>query len=505
MLAGHAWWLVCVVCAVCGSLRASAALQDPDYHLTMPEDPLQSVWDNLDTIPPEILKGFKEQMELHNRQVQASLAGILARLSTLEDKLREEVSTLREDIGDFVTDRLVNAEAMIKEDLSKLSTAVTSSVRENCDLRARVLPLKEELAGMVNATTCSTQAVDVVEEAAARVEQAAARVEEAGARVEQAAARVEEASAKVEEDAVKVEAAAAKVEEAAAKVEEDAVKVEAAAAKVEEAAAKVEEDAVKVEAAAAKVEEAAAKVEEDAVKVEAAAARVEEAAGSVMHGNTTDPPAGYTTVNAAYWPRDCSDLHWQLPEAPTGVYQTFPTLDPKDALPCRSWVEYRQGFGQAGEGEWWYGLAPLHSLTYRQPFQVEFILHDLERGTFHAAYSTFRVESEGSNYRLLASGFSGNVSYDALASMHHGEPFSTYDKDLDAWDEGNCAANNGGGWWYKQCHRATLTATFPAAKDRDARTIRWYTSDGWLVFDDVTVKIRPANYGHRFDTPADGE
>ncbi|KAG0713030.1 Fibrinogen-like protein 1 [Chionoecetes opilio] len=477
MLAGHAWWLVCVVCAVCGSLRASAALQDPDYHLTMPEDPLQSVWDNLDTIPPEILKGFKEQMELHNRQVQASLAGILARLSTLEDKLREEVSTLREDIGDFVTDRLVNAEAMIKEDLSKLSTAVTSSVRENCDLRARVLPLKEELAGMVNATTCSTQAVDVVEEAAARVEQAAARVEEAGARVEQAAARVEEASAKVEEDAVKVEAAAAKVEEAAAKVEEDAVKVEAAAARVEEAAAKVEEDAV---------------------KVEEAAARVEEAAGSIMHGNTTDPPAGYTTPIVT-WGGETQRRR----EAGNGDTEKA-QLSWGSKTSIRSWVEYRQGFGQAGEGEWWYGLAPLHSLTYRQPFQVEFILHDLERGTFHAAYSTFRVESEGSNYRLLASGFSGNVSYDALASMHHGEPFSTYDKDLDAWDEGNCAANNGGGWWYKQCHRATLTATFPAAKDRDARTIRWYTPDGWLVFDDVTVKIRPANYGHRFDTPADG-
>ena len=37
-------------------------------------------------------------------------------------------------------------------------------------------------------------------------------------------------------------------------------------------------------------------------------------------------------VNAFYLPRDCSDIHWQQPEGLSGVYQTFPTLDPKVRL-----------------------------------------------------------------------------------------------------------------------------------------------------------------------------
>lgn len=117
----------------------------------------------------------------------------------------------------------------------------------------------------------------------------------------------------------------------------------------------------------------------------------------------------------------------------------------------------------------------------------------------------FRVESEGNHFRLLTSGFSGNVSYDALTSMHHGEPFSTYDKDHDSLEGGSCASNNGGGWWYKKCHKATLTATYPTNSDRNSRTIRWFRPNGWLVLNNIIMKIRPTNYGQRFSTLADGE
>lgn len=136
-----------------------------------------------------------------------------------------------------------------------------------------------------------------------------------------------------------------------------------------------------------------------------------------------------------------------------------------------------------------------------------FIFH-CSKSSMHNCFSSLasfhRVGSEGNNFRLLTSGFSGNVSYDALTSTHHGEPFSTYDKDLDSI-EGNCASNNGGGWWYNKCHRAVLTATFPTTTDRNSRTIRWYRPDGWLVLDDVTMKIRPTHYGQRFNIYADGE
>lgn len=228
--------------------------------------------------------------------------------------------------------------------------------------------------------------------------------------------------------------------------------------------------------------------------------------------------------------RDCSDVHWAQPEAPSGVYETFPTFDHKAPVNCycdmgqpgakdtggwtvilrrrntthglvnfnRTWNEYRTGFGDPGEGEWWFGLSSLHALTYRQPYEVDLLLHDIERGTFHAKYTTFRVEDEAHTYKLILGGFSGNLTHDALTEKHHGSPFSTWDKDNDAWRTGNCGLSNGGGWWFDNCHFTTLTAPFPTSTDRNARTIRWLEDD-WLVLDDVTLKIRPSSYAERFN------
>lgn len=227
--------------------------------------------------------------------------------------------------------------------------------------------------------------------------------------------------------------------------------------------------------------------------------------------------------------RDCSDVHWANPEAPSGVYETFPTFDRKAPVNCycdmgqpgekdtggwtvilrrrnstyglvnfnRTWNEYRTGFGDPGEGEWWFGLSSLHALTYRQPYEVDLLLRDIERGTYHVKYTTFRVEDEAHTYKLILGGFSGNLTHDALTKKHHGSPFSTWDKDNDAWS-GNCAQSNGGGWWFDRCHYTTLTAPFPTSTDRNAKTIRWLEDD-WLVLDDVTLKIRPFNYAERFN------
>lgn len=230
-----------------------------------------------------------------------------------------------------------------------------------------------------------------------------------------------------------------------------------------------------------------------------------------------------------FLPRDCSDYHWHQPEAPSGVFKIYPTMDSKTPVSAwcemgqdnakenggwtvilrrrnttwnlidfnRTWSEYRAGFGMPGEGEWWYGLDSLHALTYRQPYEVRILMHDIELGYFQAMYSTFRVEDESRQYRLIIAGFKGNVSSDALSSKHNGSPFSTYDRDNDQWS-GNCAVSNSGGWWFNSCHHATLTAPFPASGNRDAKTIRWLKNDLWLVLDDVTVMVRPANYASRF-------
>lgn len=60
----------------------------------------------------------------------------------------------------------------------------------------------------------------------------------------------------------------------------------------------------------------------------------------------------------------------------------------------RTWKEYRSGFGSAGEGEWFYGLANLHALTYRQPYELQVYMHDIEQGYFGAKYTTFRLDAK---------------------------------------------------------------------------------------------------------------
>ncbi|CAL4059116.1 unnamed protein product, partial [Meganyctiphanes norvegica] len=222
----------------------------------------------------------------------------------------------------------------------------------------------------------------------------------------------------------------------------------------------------------------------------------------------------------SFLPRDCSDHHWHQPHAPSGVYQIYPTLDPKMPVTVmcdmekssgwtevlrrhnsswgltsfnRTWREYSQGFGLPGQGEHWMGLRWLHALTYRQPYEAEIIMHDIEQGTFLATYNTFRIDDEARLYRLVVGGFSGNVTTDSLGITHHNEPFSTPDHDNDDLPE-NCAQNNQGGWWFASCHRTTLTAPFPTSDDRDAKTIRWMKDNKWLVLDDVIFRIRPAAY-----------
>ncbi|KAK8747881.1 hypothetical protein OTU49_016207 [Cherax quadricarinatus] len=239
-----------------------------------------------------------------------------------------------------------------------------------------------------------------------------------------------------------------------------------------------------------------------------------------------------------FLPRDCSDHHWQQPEAPTGVFQIYPTMDSKAPISAfcemgdenaketggwtvilrrrnttfgltnfnRTWAEYRQGFGIPGEGEWWFGLGALHALTYRQPYEVRFLMHDIERGYFHASYSNFRVEDETRNYRLIVNGFTGNVSQDALSTKHHGSPFSTFDRDNDQLSSVNCAVSNSGGWWFNSCYYTTLTAPFPTSANRDAKTIRWLNDNNlWLVLDDVVLMARPAGYSARFNAHLHGE
>ena len=118
----------------------------------------------------------------------------------------------------------------------------------------------------------------------------------------------------------------------------------------------------------------------------------------------------------------------------------------------RSWVEFKVGFNDSS-GNYWLGNKLLSQLTVSGSYKLKFDLqsHSKTGYWYWAEYSTFRVLTETYNYELKVAGFSGNAGHDAF-NYHHNMMFSTYDRDNDLVSSYNCAARNGGGFWYRNCH-----------------------------------------------------
>ncbi|KAJ0050397.1 hypothetical protein NL108_018562, partial [Boleophthalmus pectinirostris] len=124
----------------------------------------------------------------------------------------------------------------------------------------------------------------------------------------------------------------------------------------------------------------------------------------------------------------------------------------------RSWEEYKNGFGdfESDSGEFWLGNENLHHLTAQGNFSLRINLEDFEGNQRYAEYRDFRVGEEQEQYRLSFGGYVGTAG-DALSgklevgaaswSSHQGANFSTFDRDNDNYD-GNCAAEDQGGWWF---------------------------------------------------------
>ena len=119
----------------------------------------------------------------------------------------------------------------------------------------------------------------------------------------------------------------------------------------------------------------------------------------------------------------------------------------------RPWAEFKVGFGDPS-GNYWLGNDLLSQLTANNRYKLRFDLQQNGTGKwFYAEYSWFKVLSEADNYTLQVGGFSGNASTDALGGYHNGQQFTTFERERDndrvSWD--NCAANRGGGFWWRIC------------------------------------------------------
>ncbi|KAL7740843.1 hypothetical protein ACLKA6_013690 [Drosophila palustris] len=123
----------------------------------------------------------------------------------------------------------------------------------------------------------------------------------------------------------------------------------------------------------------------------------------------------------------------------------------------RTWSEYKKGFGEL-EGEFFLGLDKIHALTAERNQELLVLLEDQDGIEAFENYDTFAIGDEEEQYVLHKLGNASGSAGDAL-KYHRGMKFSTFDRDNDI-DEGNCAKDYTGGWWYCKCLYSKLTGTY---------------------------------------------
>ncbi|XP_019646483.1 PREDICTED: microfibril-associated glycoprotein 4-like [Branchiostoma belcheri] len=115
----------------------------------------------------------------------------------------------------------------------------------------------------------------------------------------------------------------------------------------------------------------------------------------------------------------------------------------------RSWADYKEGFGDPGT-EYWLGNEIIHQLTTGRGssamYKLYIYMEDWEGGYIHIQFDEFYLESEATNYKLRLNLLRGGNTRNAMYS-NTGQPFTTYDRDNDAYGA-NCGKRFGGGWWY---------------------------------------------------------
>lgn len=90
----------------------------------------------------------------------------------------------------------------------------------------------------------------------------------------------------------------------------------------------------------------------------------------------------------------------------------------------------------------------------------------------YADYAMFKLGPEVDQYRLTYAYYFGGDAGDAFDGFafgddvsdkshtyHNGLQFSTPDRDNDRYS-GNCAKQDGSGWWMNQCHAAHLNGKY---------------------------------------------
>ncbi|XP_076330647.1 techylectin-5B-like [Tachypleus tridentatus] len=190
--------------------------------------------------------------------------------------------------------------------------------------------------------------------------------------------------------------------------------------------------------------------------------------------NKTDPfkkslCVTQTTQQKPHLPEDCASIYKQQLNRTSGVYEIQPQfLNQSIFVYCdketsgggwtliqrredfgkpvenfyRSWVEYKNGFGNLIQ-EFWLGNDIIFSLANQDNMVLRVDLEEFEVSRRYAEFDGFLVRSEIELYKMSYKTYKGDAG-NSLAP-HHNMMFSTKNKDNDKYS-GSCAHNHKGGW-----------------------------------------------------------
>ncbi|XP_041467362.1 angiopoietin-related protein 1-like [Lytechinus variegatus] len=156
----------------------------------------------------------------------------------------------------------------------------------------------------------------------------------------------------------------------------------------------------------------------------------------------------------------------------------------------RSWDDYKHGFGNLST-EFWLGNELIHELTSLVNYRLRIEMVHENGTTSHSKYQRFRVEDEGSGYRLHVLRYDGGDAGDAFG-LHDGYSFSTIDRDNDQLpgNKSSCARLKGAGWYrglYPDCGHVS----FNMRRMENGTIGEWWTNGTMLQLRSFELKIRP--------------
>ena len=152
----------------------------------------------------------------------------------------------------------------------------------------------------------------------------------------------------------------------------------------------------------------------------------------------------------------------------------------------RGWTDYEEGFGSLN-GEFWYGLRPLHCLTNQGQWQLRIDFTFTNGTKSYLSYNMFSVGPANSQYQLSISGFTGITTDPFTTHPLNGMKFTTKDRDNDRW-VANCAirgdGQNAGGWWHNACSLIHVNRQYK-------RPNIIHFNGKWFILSFIEMKIKP--------------